>query len=190
MNVVGVDYSLTCPCMCLMESADIKHVKFYYLTHVLKDTGTFANGRIVGFPHKEFFSSEERYDDIAEFFLKYIPMGPPVPEVYIEDYSFGSKGRVFNLAENCGLLKHKLWEVGYKYHVVAPTVIKKFATGKGNSDKEAMYEAFVNETGLDIQKLLFPNKKLGNPVTDIVDSYYIAKYGYESLVESTSKPTH
>lgn len=188
MNVAGIDYSLTCPCMCIMEKPDIKHVKFYYLTNVKKDTGSFANNRIVGMSHQEFTNSEERYDMIAEFFINHIPMGPPVPQVFIEDYSFGSKGKVFNLAENCGLLKHKLWEVGYRYQSVPPTVIKKSATGKGNADKEAMYEVFVRETGLDIQRLLFPNKKLGNPVTDIVDSYYIAKYGYE-LLESLSNPT-
>ena len=180
MNIVGIDYSLTCPAMCLMTAPDIKSVKFFYLTNVNKDTGVFAGGRIVGSPHLEYFTEEERYDDIAEFFLKNIPTMPEPPTIWIEDYSFGSKGRVFNLAENCGLLKHKLWEVGYKFTVVAPTVIKKFATGKGNADKEKMYEAFVKETSLDLQKLLFP-KKLGSPVTDIVDAYYIAKYGYEAI---------
>ena len=189
MNVIGIDYSLSCPCMCLMTSPDIKGSKFYYLTSVKKDTGVFVNGKIVGSPHFDYSCEEERYDAIAEFFLNKIPT-LEVPHVYIEDYSFGSKGRVFNLAENCGLLKHKLWEVGYRYSVVAPTVVKKEATGKGNADKELMYESFVKETGVDISKLLFPDKKLGNPTTDIVDSYYIAKYGFKKLIDSTSKPTH
>lgn len=185
MNIIGIDYSLTCPAMCIMEKADIKSVKFYYLTNVKKDTGVFAGGRIVGELHKEYTSEEERYDDIAEFFLHKIPTHES-PQVFIEDYSFGSKGRVFHLAENCGLLKHKLWEVGYRYYTVAPTVIKKDATGKGNADKEAMYEAFIQETTLDIRKLLFPDKKLGSPTTDIVDSYYVAKYGYK-MIESMIK---
>jgi hypothetical protein len=163
-----------------MEQPDIQHVQFYYLTTVKKDTGVFANGRIVGTLHSDYYSEEERYDQIAEFFLSKFPLNP-VPICFIEDYSFGSKGRVFHIAENCGLLKHKIWEFGFKQHVVAPTVIKKFATGKGNADKEKMVEAFIAETKLDLQKLLFPNKKLGSPVTDIVDSYYIAKYGYEYI---------
>jgi Holliday junction resolvasome RuvABC endonuclease subunit len=184
MSTAGIDYSLTCPCMCLMDKPDIKSARFYFLTNVNKDTGTFANGRIVGMPHTEYFSEQERYDNIAEFFVNKIPT-IPLPKIFIEDYSFGSKGRVFNLAENCGMLKHKLWEVGYSFELVAPTVVKKFATGKGNADKEKMYEAFVKETGLDIQKLLFP-KKLGSPVTDIVDSYYIAKYGFELNTAKTN----
>jgi hypothetical protein len=183
MNTVGVDYSLSCPAMCLMDKPDIKHCKFYYLTNVKKDTGTFGNGRINGFPHVEYTTEQERYDDIAEFFLNKIPTDQS-PKVYIEDYSFGSKGRVFNLAENCGCFKQKLWEVGYKFDVIPPTVIKKFATGKGNSDKQKMYESFIEETGLDLVKALFPNKKLGSPVTDIIDSYYIAKYGYFCSVEA------
>jgi Holliday junction resolvasome RuvABC endonuclease subunit len=177
MNTIGIDYSLSCPAMCFMEKPDIKHVRFCYLTTVKKDTGSFAAGKIEGVLHKEYFSEQERYDQIAEFFLNRIPM-KPLPNIFMEDYSFGSKGKVFHIAENTGILKHKMWEVGYKFQTVAPTVIKKFATGKGNADKEAMYNAFLEETNVDLVKLLFPDKKLGSPVTDIVDSYYIAKYGY------------
>src|ERR1039458_47355 len=96
----------------------------------------------------------------------------------IEDYSFGSKGRVFNLAENMGLLKYKFWKYDMKFDLVPPTVLKKFATGKGNAKKEDMYENFVKETGVDLQEKLFPGRKLGNPVTDIVDSYYLMKWGF------------
>ena len=42
-----------------------------------------------------------------------------------------------------------------------------------------MYEQFKKDTGVDLVKE-FEQTKLNNPVTDIVDSYYIAKYGYES----------
>ena len=57
--------------------------------------------------------------------------------------------------------------------------VKKNATGKGNSDKLKMYEQFVKDTNVDLVKE-FDQTKLNNPVTDIVDSYYIAKYGSES----------
>ena len=65
----------------------------------------------------------------------------------IEDYSFGSKGRVFNLAENCGLLKYMLFKKGYRFFTVPPTVVKKFATGKGNANKEAMVKAAQEKYG-------------------------------------------
>ena len=143
--------------------------------------GTFGNA--IGVEHKEYYSEQERYDNIAEFFINKIPTNMGVPTIYIEDYSFGSTGRVFHIAENCGILKHKLWEVGYKFTTVPPTVIKKFATGKGNADKQKMYEAFFSETGKNLVQYYSKTEKLGSPATDIVDSFYIAKYGYTTKLE-------
>ena len=37
-----------------------------------------------------------------------------------------------------------------------------------------MYEQFVKETGVDLMKE-FDQSKLNNPVTDIVDAFYVAK---------------
>ena len=95
-----------------------------------------------------------------------------VEKVILEDYSYGSTGRVFNIAENVGILKLKLKQNGFRYETVPPTVIKKFATGKGNSNKEAMLESWKAEP--DNFELVQEN---GNPATDIVDSYYLCKYG-------------
>ena len=66
-----------------------------------------------------------------------------------------------------------------------PTVIKKFATGKGNANKEQMYDAFVGEllTPTDLKERLTPKaKKVINPISDIVDSYFIAKCGAEGML--------
>ena len=43
-----------------------------------------------------------------------------------------------------------------------------------------MYEAFVKDTNIDLKKL-FDTDKVGNPISDIVDSYYIQKVGYNGL---------
>ena len=43
-----------------------------------------------------------------------------------------------------------------------------------------MYEQFVKDTKIDLIKE-FDQSKLNNPVTDIVDSYYVAKAGYARL---------
>jgi hypothetical protein len=141
--------------------------------------GTFGNA--VGYEHKEYFSEQERYDNIAEFFLNKIPLRPKIPQVFIEDYSFGSTGRVFHIAENCGLLKYKLWEIGLKFTTIAPSAIKKFATEKGNADKQKMYDTFLEETGQNLIQFYSKTGTLSSPVTDIVDSYYIAKYGFSTL---------
>jgi hypothetical protein len=58
---------------------------------------------------------------------------------------------------------------------VEPSKSKKHATGKGNADKALMYETFSKETNTDLL-LSFGQKTLSNPITDIVDSYYILKY--------------
>jgi len=59
--------------------------------------------------------------------------------------------------------------------LIPPSIIKKYATGKGNANKELMYEAFYNETKVDLQNIL--NCSITNPLTDIVDAYFICKYG-------------
>ena len=79
-----------------------------------------------------------------------------------------------------GILKHKMYKIEQSFTTVPPTVIKKFATGKGNANKELMYDAFVAEefTPINLKETLTPRaEKIKNPVSDIVDSYFIAKYG-------------
>ena len=39
-----------------------------------------------------------------------------------------------------------------------PSVVKKGATGKGNADKDMMYEAFLKETKIDLKKIFDTDK--------------------------------
>ena len=118
----------------------------------------------------------ERFNNLAEWSLQWISAAG-CSRVAIEGYAFGAVGRVFQIAENAGLLKYKLWKEGIEYTVPAPTEIKKFATGKGNANKDMMPEAFNEETGVDIRAKLDIIKGY-NPISDIVDAYYIAKFGF------------
>ncbi len=45
-----------------------------------------------------------------------------------------------------------------------------------------MYEAFLKETKIDLKKI-FDTNKVGNPISDIVDSYYIAKVGHKNSIK-------
>jgi crossover junction endodeoxyribonuclease RuvC len=130
---------------------------------------------------EEYASNEQRYFNITDWVLTKLREGDIV---YIEGYSMGSTGMVFNIAENAGLLKHYLWKQNHDYHVVPPTVIKKFATGKGNANKEKLQEHFIEETGVDIKKMLDMTEKQWNPSSDIIDAYYICKYGYHKENEN------
>jgi hypothetical protein len=106
--------------------------------------------------------------------------------ILIEDYAFAAKGRVFNLAENCGLLKYLLYKNGYNFSTVAPSVIKKYATGKGNANKEAMWLAFFELTGIDLIDIYGPvSRRLLSPVTDIIDAYYLTRWMHDSLTNQT-----
>ena len=175
-KTIGIDYSLSSPAICVCRGAfKFENCKIYYLTNVKKYEGNFGN--INGRLHLPYTTEQQRHDQISDWALSIIDTA--IGNIFIEGYSFGSKGLVFNLAENMGALKHKLYKRSTPFEMIVPGRIKKNATGKGNADKLKMYEQFVQDTNIDLMKE-FDQTKLNNPVTDIVDSYYIAKYGSDS----------
>lgn len=58
--------------------------------------------------------------------------------VMYEDYAMGkggvgaAAGRTFSIGELGGVLKEHIWARGIDIHLVSPTSLKKFVTGKGN----------------------------------------------------------
>lgn len=195
---IGIDYSLSSPGVCVNTSEEefrYEDCKFYYLTNTKKYQGTFKEKmafgtsavEYIGWSHKTYSSEPERYNNIANWVIDIIKSQPQLmigklwekhPIIQIEDYSFGSTGRVFHIAENLGLLKYKLKiECGWDYTLLAPSVIKKFATDKGNANKELMLGAFQEDTGVNLEVLLDSSVK--SPITDIADAYFICKYQVE-----------
>ena len=186
---IGIDYSLSSPGVCINTSEEefrYEDCKFYYLTNTKKYQGTFKEKmafgtsavEYIGTPHRPYSSEPERYNNIADWaidIIKSYTWWQEQPIIQIEDYSFGSTGRVFHIAENLGLLKYKLKiECGWDYTLLAPSVIKKFATDKGNANKELMLGAFQEDTGVNLGLLLDSSVK--SPITDIADAYFICKY--------------
>ena len=179
-TIVGIDYSLTSPAICINYNGDLM---FYYLTNKKKYIGQMSN-YIIGYEHQEYDTPIKRFSQISDWVIKKIHTVQfnlnNSLQVFIEGYSFGSKGQaIFQIAENCGILKYRLQELNIKYETIVPSVIKKFATGKGNADKDMMYDSFYKETKMNLKKI-FDTEKVGNPVSDIVDSYYIQKCGINS----------
>jgi len=184
--VVGIDYSLTSPCVCVSKDKTFTNSFFYYLNDRKTVQGKFHN--ILGEQHEEYLTDQERYENIASWVLTILAdFKKEDVVILIEDYSFGSKGKVFNIAENCGILKYMLYKRGYKFFTVPPTVVKKFATGKGNATKEKMYETFLKDTFVDLHNIISPTTKLGSPTTDVVDSWYIAKYMIEKMEKEDAR---
>ena len=191
---IGIDYSLSSPGICVNTSEEefrYEDCKFYYLTNTKKYEGTFKEKmafgtsavEYIGTPHRPYSSEPERYNNIANWAIDIIKLYGDAktginrinPTIQIEDYSFGSTGRVFHIAENLGLLKYKLKiECGWDYTLLAPSVIKKFATDKGNANKEMMLHAFQGDTGVNLAELFESSAK--SPISDVVDAYFICKY--------------
>ena len=179
-KIVGIDYSLSSPAVCICAGEfKFDNCKIYYLTNVKKYEGDYLKGQLNGRLHLPYTSEQQRHDQISQWAFDLIDSADS--DIFIEGYSFGSKGLVFNLAENMGTLKHKLYKSNKNFKQIVPGQIKKIATGKGNADKLKMYEQFKIDTGLDLVKE-FEQTKLNNPVTDIIDAYYVAKAGYENFV--------
>ena len=182
-TIVGIDYSLNSPAICIADdNFDFNKCSFHFQTSKKKHIGKFGKN-IFGYEYKEYDTPIERFTNISIWALDVIHKNESnTAKVFIEGYSFGSKGQaVFQIAENCGILKYRLqMSPTILYDTIVPSVVKKYASGKGNADKQLMYDSFKEHTKKDLMKM-FDMQKLNNPVTDIVDSYYIAKVGYENI---------
>ncbi len=173
--LAGIDYSLSNPTICLHpanKSFALEHCSIHYLTGSKKGEGKFLEGRVIGKALPLWTIPEQRYYQITSWALNVMGEANPVA---IEDYAFAAKGRVFNIGENTGLLKYYLWKVSKNYTAIPPTVIKKFASGKGNANKDAMHDAFVKETGTDLMKV-YGTTNTNSPINDVVDAFYVCKY--------------
>jgi hypothetical protein len=174
VKVIGIDYSMTSPAVTLIDG---DRTICWFLTSVKKNqiTQTVGVFACVGDIYPDFLCQEQRYDLISDWAVSKCRVDPDA--LIIEDYAMGAKGKVFHIGENCGLLKHKLWKEKLRFDVIAPTALKKFAAGKGNADKCMMHSAFIEHTGIDLMKSMDKETKdCGSPVSDIVDSYFLAKY--------------
>jgi len=176
MILLGVDLSMTSPALCLYrgEQFSFDNCEFYFLSS--SDKYLYVHKKLHGEVFPEYTSSSERFNNIGTWIVDVCKVNG-VEKVFIEDYSYGSTGRVFHIAENGGVCKFLLWKNNIPYDTIPPTVIKKFATGKGNADKQKMQEAFISETNFDIKNILSMTEKQWNPSSDLIDSYYICKYG-------------
>jgi crossover junction endodeoxyribonuclease RuvC len=73
-----------------------------------------------------------------------------IRNVAIEGYSFGSKGAAFNIGEHGGVLRLALFKHAPSWSVVPPQTLKKFATGSGGADKEAVSKELYKRFGVDL----------------------------------------
>jgi Holliday junction resolvasome RuvABC endonuclease subunit len=177
--IAGIDYSMTSPAVCIHDGEEwsVNNCTFYYLTP--KNKFLIHTEQVRGTLYEEYETQQQRFDNLSNWALKIINTHGTM-KVGLEGYSYGSTGsRLFEIGENTGLLKHKMWTSAVDFEVYAPTSVKKFACGKGNANKEKIWEAFIEETQLNLFHLI--GQEVGknwNPVSDMVDAYYMCKYRF------------
>lgn len=178
MIIAGIDFSMSCPAICVYDTSKeltFKNCKFFYLIGQKSKVGSFKN--MHGFEHSEYACSEERFNNISDWAMSVLKAAK-VKRVCLEGYSFGSRSSsMTNIAENTGVLKHKMWKEGIDFIIPAPTTIKKHFSGKGNANKQMMYESGreFDKTIPDVLELY--NWKIdASPMADIVDSYAMVHY--------------
>ena len=187
MIIVGVDYSMTSPAVCVFNGKgefNFSKCRIYYYTTKAKYAVSKLGFQLSGYLANPPKDNMSRFEYISGWAL------PPIlgaDFIMLEDYAYGAKGQVFHIGENTGILKYRMWREKKEYSTVAPTQVKKFATDKGNASKEQMHEAFIKETGINLMGVYeCTGDKIINPVSDIVDAYYICKYGYHTYKERKS----
>jgi len=177
MIIAGIDYSMTCPCITVFRGNEwnMNDCSIHFLTTSKKLVINEKKLKSVLIP--KWNQPSERYEFISDWALNLVKDSSLVT---LEGYAFAGNGRVFEIAENAGLLKYKMWKNNILFQTIPPSKIKKYAVGKGNADKNMMYDKFVEETKVDYKSLFaFKKQKIDSPLSDIADSYWICKYGSE-----------
>lgn len=141
-RIVGLDLSLT--------------ATGYYVfdTPPKMDGGLLETGKLDGLARMDSILSQ--VDSLVD----------PLTLAVIEDFSFASKGRaVFQIGGLGFLVRHRLWKQGIRTLFVAPTLVKKFVTGAGNSEKSMMLKEVYKRWGADFQD------------DNVADAYALARIG-------------
>ena len=178
----GIDWSMNSPGICVYDNTKELCFENCFFFVYTKNKQQKRNKNIFFMNHIPYNSEYERFDNISEWAMAIIKKFK-IYEVGIEGYSFGSKSSsLFNIAENCGVLKHKLWKNQTNIKQYAPSEIKKFFSGKGNANKEYMFNTLLTNESIDLIDML-GIKTYESPVSDIVDSYAILKLLMRDIYE-------
>lgn len=181
--MIGIDYSMSSAGIVIGTSDNPNELHIGCYRQRVRDEALKDNITILE-PPSAGVSDEERYYRLAETTVNFIKSKTDERIVYIEDYSFQSKGNTFNIGEATGALKQRLWLEGFEIQKLSPGSIKKFASGKGNANKTGMLDAFIDKTGYDWNESYFGfkhpiekgMKNIPAPITDIIDAYWILQY--------------
>ncbi len=193
MRVIGIDQSLSCTGVTIKEldgNLNVVDSRYYFTTSVKKHTyqqsiKPWFIGKATGF---------NKAYKIGEHLREIFQSMKDCAYVAMEGYSFGSKSQsLFQLGELGGVIRYLAKKNQLNLRVYEPTVIKKWATGKGAGKKAPMYtaykEMFPNSPILSVYdslNLKLPiepqlSRSAGKPLCDLIDSDFIATMLCEEL---------
>lgn len=117
----------------------------------------------------------KRAIETADFVVKLV-QEHNVEEIHFEGLAFGIRGDATR--DLAGLLFTIITTVirqipDTKYTIIAPTSLKKFATGTGKSDKKAMIENVPPEV---MEQFVTAKFKKTTGLADITDAYWLSLY--------------
>lgn len=186
MKYAGIDYSMTCPSI-FVSNGETGFSKgksfFYYLPKSKKDSFDKQFGdNIIGADMEKTDVYMRRFDLISEWASR-ILKHYGVTHVVMEGYSMGSKGLIFNIAENTALVKYKMYNLGIELTTPSPSEVKKFFTGKGTAKKYDMHDALLSRESISISDIIGRDSEK-SPVSDIVDGYAMYLYGIHRIWET------
>lgn len=191
MNIAGIDYSISCPSICIYDlnkKFNYKNCNFYlnqqHVTKKEQNRRSTLNLNNIFFSYRiNSNSNEEQYYFLADWALSILILNN-VNKVILESYALGAKGKVFNIAEATGILKHYLFLNNINIYTYTPSFNKKSFSGKGNANKEYMISVFNEKNKISISEELGLKKDFTlSPISDIVDSYsLIETYIKESQI--------
>lgn len=94
-------------------------------------------------------------------------LNPATDRVLIEGFAYGAKGKGVSVLYGLGwCIRIMLTEEVFKWEEVAPTALKKFASGKGNAKKEDLVLPVYKKWGFESSS------------NDITDAFVLAKIGW------------
>ena len=127
-RIAGVDLSLSCTGVCISVPYNAKGLLKYEI---------FPAGNC----------DPARMNEITARVMEQVQECDPV---ILEDFGFASQSG-FAMGGLGWLVRWHLWKAGIPYICVAPTRLKKFATGKGNADKSVVLKEVYKRWGFDTE---------------------------------------
>jgi len=197
MTIVGIDMSKNSPGVCIRKDSSLQFLSFIRgradgklaakdKEHfkLMEEAGVeiyhynYAQPKGMEYSDSEVWKAEDasRY---AKWIVSHLPN--EIDFAGIEGFSYGSKGNSFIDVVGYGYAVRMavLDKYASKFSVFSPGNVKKTA-GKGNANKEAIMQFFMDTNNTDLKENLFwknlKNKTIDlarKPVDDLVDSFYV-----------------